>query len=136
MIQHTRSKLIKLLIVVAGAGDLFCAASEAAAQSTPQHSLLALSKRDHTLAIVDPATLQVIARAPVGPDPHEVIASSDGKMAYVSIYGGGRYHALSVVDLVSQKALAEIDTGALNGPHGVAFVGGKVWFTAEGAKAV
>jgi DNA-binding beta-propeller fold protein YncE len=24
----------------------------------------------------------------------------------------------------------------LNGPHGLAFVGGKLWFTAEGAKAV
>jgi YVTN family beta-propeller protein len=118
-------------------GILFCVTPGGAAQSyTPQKALLALSKRDHTLAIVDPATLQVIARAPVGPDPHEVIASSDGKMAYVSIYGGGRYHALSVVDLVSQKALSDIDTGALNGPHGLAFVGGKVWFTAEGAKAV
>ena len=106
------------------------------AQSTPSRSLLALSKRDHTLAIVDPKTLQVVARAPVGPDPHEVIASSDGKTAYVSIYGGGRYHALSVIDLVAQKALPDIDTGALNGPHGLFFVGGKVWFTAEGAKAV
>jgi DNA-binding beta-propeller fold protein YncE len=57
-------------------------------------------------------------------------------MAYVSIYGGGRYHALSVVDLVAQKALPDIDTGALNGPHGLVFVGGKVWFTAEGAKVV
>lgn len=100
-----------------------------AAQSTPGRTLLALSKRNHTLAIVDPNTLQVIARAPIGPDPHEVIASSDGKTAYVSIYGGGRYHALSVIDLVGQKALTEIDTGAVNGPHGLAFVGGKVWFT-------
>src|SRR5207253_4848591 len=41
-----------------------------------------------------------------------------------------------VIDLVAQKALPDIDTGALNGPHGLAFAGGKVWFTAEGAKAV
>jgi YVTN family beta-propeller protein len=107
-----------------------------AAQPTPRRTLLALSKRNHTLAIVDPNTLQVIARAPVGPDPHEVIASSDGKTAYVSIYGGGRYHTLSVIDLVGQKTLPDIDTGALNGPHGLAFVAGKVWFTAEGAKAI
>jgi YVTN family beta-propeller protein len=113
-----------------------CAAHPVAAQSTPQRSLLALSKRNHTLAIVDPSTLQVIARAPVGPDPHEVIASADGRTAWVSIYGGGRYHALSVIDLMAQKALPDIDTGALNGPHGLAFVGGKVWFTAEGAKAI
>lgn len=107
-----------------------------AAQSTPQRALLALSKHNHTLAIVDPATLQVVAREPVGPDPHEVIASADGRLAYVSIYGFGRYHALSVIDLVAQKALPDIDTGALNGPHGLAFVGGKLWFTAEGAKAI
>jgi YVTN family beta-propeller protein len=87
------------------------------AQATPSRSLLALSKRNHTLAIVDPKTLQVIARAPVGSDPREVIASSDGKTAYVSIYGGGRYLALSVIDLVGQTALPDIDTGALNGPH-------------------
>jgi YVTN family beta-propeller protein len=106
------------------------------AQATPHSYLLALSKRNHTLAIVDAQSLQVLARAPVGPDPHEVVASSDGKTAYVSIYGGGRYHALSVIDLVGQKALPDIDTGALTGPHGLTFVGGKVWFTAEGAKAV
>src|ERR1700678_505738 len=115
---------------------LICAPDPVVAQSTPQQTLLALSKHEHTLAIVDPATLQVIGRAPVGPAPHEVIASSDGKTAYVSIYGGGRYPALSVIDLVGKKALSDIDTGALNGPHGLAFVGGKVWFTAEGAKAV
>lgn len=112
------------------------AAYPAVAQTTPQRSLLALSKRNHTLSIVDPATLRVIARAPVGPDPHEVISSADGKTAYVSIYGGGRYHELSVIDLIAQKALPDIDTGALNGPHGLAFVGGKLWFTAEGAKAI
>src|ERR1700735_4818883 len=94
------------------------------AQATPQESLLALSKRNHTLAIVNPSTLEVIARVPVGPDPHEVIASADGKTAYVSIYGGGRYHALSVIDLVARKALPDIDTGPLNGPHGLTFVGG------------
>lgn len=115
---------------------IFCSAPLLAAQSTPQRSLLALSKRNHTLSIVDPATLQVIARAPVGPDPHEVIASADGRTAYVSIYGFGRYHAISVIDLVAQKALPDIDTGVLNGPHGLAFVGGKLWFTAEGAKVV
>lgn len=107
-----------------------------AAQSTPPRSLLALSKNNHTLAIVDPGTLKVIARLPVGPDPHEVIASADGTRAYVSIYGFGRYHTLSVLDLVAQRALPDIDTGALNGPHGLASAGGKIWFTAEGAKAV
>ncbi len=133
MLRFRRGHLLPAAAVLAG---LFLAVDFAAAQATPQRSLLALSKRDHTLDIVDPGNLQIIARAPVGPDPHEVIASADGKTAYASIYGGGRYHELSVIDLVAQKALPSIDTGALNGPHGLAFVGGKVWFTAEGAKAI
>src|SRR5450631_2019358 len=102
----------------------------------PKESLLALSKRGHTLAIVDPATLKVLARVPVGNDPHEVIASSDGKTAYVSNYGGGAFNTLAVVDLVQQKPLPAIDLGPLRGPHGLTFVGGKVWFIAEAAKAI
>src|SRR5947208_11300213 len=99
-----RSKNPQSLAAVAILAALLTVAAGMAAQSTPSRSLLALSKRNHTLAIVDPNTLQVIARAPVGIDPHEVIASSDGKTAYVSIYGGGRYHALSVIDLAAQTA--------------------------------
>ncbi len=131
-----RSRTLQRLLFAAGIAAFFAVAIGTLAQSAPNRSLLALSKHNHTLAIVDPATLHVLATAPVGPDPHEVIASSDGKTAYVSIYGGGRYHALSVIDLVGQKALPDIDTGVLTGPHGLTFVGGKLWFTAEGAKAI
>jgi YVTN family beta-propeller protein len=99
-------------------------------------SILALSKADHTLAIVDPITLNIIARIPVGTDPHEVIASADGKTAYVSIYGGGSLHELNVIDLVAKKPLTNIDTRPLFGPHGLTFANGKVWFSAEGSKSV
>jgi YVTN family beta-propeller protein len=126
----------KTLSALVAVSALLCSAQWCVAQPTPKRSLLALSKRDHTLAIVDPATLTVIKLLPVGPDPHEVVASSDGVTAYVSIYGFGRYHAISFLNLESQMALPDIETGALNGPHGLAFVGGKLWFTAEGAKAV
>ncbi|MGA8088743.1 MAG: YncE family protein [Terracidiphilus sp.] len=104
--------------------------------TTPKAALLVLSKQDHTLAIVDPATLQVVARIPVGDDPHEVVASADGHTAYVSNYGFGAFHTLAVVDLIGQKAEPQIDLGALGGPHGLAFAEGKVWFTAEAAKAI
>ena len=106
------------------------------AQPVSKRTLLALSKTDHMLAIVDPATLKVITRIPVGVDPHEVIASSDGKTAYVSIYGGGSLHELNVIDLVAQKPLLNIDTRPLLGPHGLTFANGKVWFTAEGTKSI
>ncbi len=105
-------------------------------ESTPRESLLVLSKGDHTLVIVDPSTLKVVAKAPVGPDPHEVVASADGKVAYVSIYGGGAYNTIDRINLISQQKMTSIDLGPLRGPHGLMFLGGKVWFTAEAAKAI
>jgi DNA-binding beta-propeller fold protein YncE len=83
-------------------------------------------------------TLKVVATIPVGPDPHEVIASSDGKMAYVSNMGNGEtsFHELNVLDRIAQKALPSVDTGPLLGLHGLAYAGGKVWFTAQEAKAL
>ena len=103
---------------------------------TPKAALLVLSKQDHTLAIVDPANLQVVAKVPVGNDPHEVVASTDGHTAYVSNYGFGQFHTLAVIDLIGQRAEPQIELGALRGPHGLAFVEGRVWFTAEAAKAI
>ncbi len=114
---------------------LVYASTDSMAQSE-QRTLLALSKNDHTLAIINSVTLKVIARVPVGPDPHEVIASEDGKTAYVTNTGGGRSYEINVIDLVAHKALPNIDTRPLLGPHGITFVAGKMWFSAEGAKAV
>jgi YVTN family beta-propeller protein len=108
----------------------------ARAEDTPANALLILAKQDGMLLIVDPASLHVISHIPVGKDPHEVIASADGKTAYASNYGSGAFNTLAVVDLVAQTPLPAIDLGALRGPHGLTFVGGKVWFTAEGAKAI
>ena len=99
-------------------------------------NLLVLSKGDTTLAIVDPTTLKVLARVPSGPDPHEVEASTDGKLAFISNYGGGAYNTITVVDLVAQKVLRTVDLGPLRGPHGLMFTGGKLWFTAEAAKVI
>jgi YVTN family beta-propeller protein len=113
-----------------------CASGILYGQSTPSTSLLVLSKRDHTLAIVDASTLRVVAKVPVGNDPHEVIASADGATAYVSNYGFGSFNTLAMVDLIAEKALTPIDLGPLHGPHGLTFAAGKTWFTAEAAKAI
>jgi YVTN family beta-propeller protein len=116
---------------------LFCAAATLLhAAKTPQASLLILGKSDQTLSIVDPATLTVLAKLPAGPDPHEVIASDDGRFAYISNYGGGAFNTITVADLQAQKNLPVIDLGALRGPHGLTFEAGKLWFTAEGAKVL
>ena len=116
--------VIASLALLAVAGAAF-----AQTRATPSPALLVLSKRDHTLAIVDPATLQVVARMPSGPDPH-----ADGKLAYISNYGFGAYNTITVVDLVAQKTLRAIDLGVLHGPHGLDYAGGKLYFTAEANK--
>jgi YVTN family beta-propeller protein len=116
---------------------LLClAAAGVHAQGTPSPALLVLAKSDHSLAIVDPATLKVVAHVPAGPDPHEVVASPDGKLAYISNYGFGAYHTISVVDLVAQKPLYRINLGVLRGPHGLTFAGGQLYFTAEVNKVI
>ncbi len=114
---------------------MFCLGGEVCtAVETPAESLLVLNKGDNALAIVDPASMQVVARVPAGRDPHEVVASADGKLAFVSNYGGG--DTLSVIDLVGQKAHAPVKLGALRSPHGLAMAGGNIYFTAEANKII
>ena len=116
----------------------FFACALAATTSSAADLLLAINKGDNTLAIVDATTLKVLGTAATGPDPHEVVASSDGKLAYITNYfaGNGFANSISVVDLVTRKALPPIDIGALSRPHGITIAGGKIYFTAEGAKVV
>jgi streptogramin lyase len=114
----------------------FYTATACNAQSGPVKWLLALSKTDHTLAVVDPVSLKILTRIPVGIDPHEVASSSDGKTAYVTIYGGGSLHELDIIDLVARRPLQNLDTKPLFGPHGLTFVNEKAWFTAEGSKSI
>jgi len=108
------------------------------AAQTPSPALLVLEKSDNSLAIVDPANLRIASRVPAGPDPHEIVTSADGKLAYISNYGGsdGVLNTISVVDLAAQKALPPIHLGALHSAHGLAFAGGKLYFTAETNKII
>lgn len=124
------------LRVIATAGII--AASAITYAQTPSPALLVLEKDDGTLAIVDPASLKVVARAPAGNDPHEIVVSPDGKFAYITNYGAFKVplHTLSVVDLATQRPLPAVDLGSLLAPHGIDFVDGKVYFTAEGSKAI
>jgi YVTN family beta-propeller protein len=117
---------------------LLAAASAAPAVDGPSALVLALNKGDHTLAIVDATTLQVLGRAASGPDPHEVVGSADGTLAYITNYtaGNGFANSLSVVDLTTRKALPPIDLGSMSRPHGLALAGGRIYFTAEGSRSI
>jgi YVTN family beta-propeller protein len=119
------------------------AAAQAPAQAaqTPapasRPTLLVLNKAENTLAVVDPATMQVVARIPTGEGPHEVVVSNDGRTAYVSNYGAEKPgNSLSVIDLVARKETKRVDLGPLWRPHGLAERGGKIYFTAEVSRVV
>lgn len=131
-----RSGKIKILALTWPA-VLSLIAAVAVAQ-TPSPTLLVLEKDDRSVAIVDPASLKIVGRTSAGEDPHEIVATDDGRFAYISNYGAfsNPQHTLSVVDLVAQKALPPVDLGALRAPHGLEFVDGKVYFTAEGSKMI
>ena len=119
-------------------GIIFAVLTAATLTAADRPLLLAINKGDNTIAIVDAATLKILGKAPTGPDPHEVVPSADGTRAFITNYnaGNGSDNTISVVDLVAHKALPPIDLGALSRPHGAALAGGKIYFTAEGAKVV
>lgn len=115
---------------------IFLAAAAAAAQ-LPSPALLVLNK-EGTLATVDPATKKVIGTVRTGDSPHEVVASTDGKLAFVSNYGTGSEpgSTISVIDLAQQKEIHRVDLVTLRRPHGLAFFDGKLYFTAEANKII
>lgn len=50
--------------------------------------------------------------------------------------GYGAFHRIDVIDLESGEAKAPIDTTPLLGPHGLALAQDRLWFTAQGSKAI
>lgn len=108
-----------------------------AGQAVPGR-LLVLNKEDATFVIVDPESGAILGKVPVGQGPHELIASTDGKYAFASNYGGGPApgHTISMIDIAAQKETRRIDVSPLSRPHGLAFAGGKLYFTAEANKKI
>jgi DNA-binding beta-propeller fold protein YncE len=87
--------------------------------------LLVANKGDHALGIIDVASgKQVAAVAEGGVTGHEVIASPDGKIAYVPIYGdsgvgkpGTNGRTMAVIDIPSRKVVKTVDFGKEVRPH-------------------
>lgn len=99
--------------------------------------ILALSKADKALVVYDYKTLDVVAGVDVGDDPHEIVTDTAGKFAYISkpqMKNNG--HEIAVVNLDSLSLDKIIDTKPFYIPHGLVYRDGKLWFTAQGSKAV
>ena len=87
--------------------------------------LLVANKSEHTLGLIDPQAGRQIATVDVGGvTGHEVIASPDGRLAYVPIYGdsgvglpGSDGAKLSVIDLSAHKVVGNVDFGHGVRPH-------------------
>lgn len=99
--------------------------------------LLVLNKDEAALVFVDDSG-KVTGRVPVGMGPHELVASTDGKLAFASNYGTAQSPGttISVIDVASKKELRRVDVSPLQRPHGLAFHEGKLYFTAETNKVV
>jgi YVTN family beta-propeller protein len=90
-----------------------------------QDRLLVAQKGTRSLAIVDPVAGTVIASVQEGGiTGHEVIASADGRLAYVPIYGnsgvgkpGTDGRNMVVIDIAVQKVVASVDFGHGVRPH-------------------
>lgn len=103
-----------------------CAMTIAAFPPSPSRGvLLVANKGEHTLGIIDPEAGRQIATVPEGGvTGHEVIASPDGRVAYVPIYGdsgvgkpGTDGNNLVVIDIASQKVVGNVNFGHGVRPH-------------------
>jgi YVTN family beta-propeller protein len=103
----------------------FNSSSAASAVGSASGYLLIANKGSQSLGIVDPSAGKQIADiAEGGTTGHEVIASPDGRLAYVPIYGnsgvgkpGTDGQTMVVIDIASQKVVGNLDFGHAVRPH-------------------
>jgi YVTN family beta-propeller protein len=88
-------------------------------------TLVVTNKGPATATIIDVATGRALATLPTGQGPHEVVLSSDGRMAVVTDYGGqGGGNTLTVIDVPGKRVTRTIDLGQYRRPHGIVFLPG------------
>jgi YVTN family beta-propeller protein len=108
------------------------------AADLPSLTLLVGNKEENSMVFVDPATNKILGKVATGNGPHEIAASTDGKLAFVANYGTGPAPGgtISVIDVVNQREIRKVDLSPLQRPHGLWFADGKVYFTAEANRVV
>jgi YVTN family beta-propeller protein len=112
----------------------------------PGGLLLVANKAEHSVAIIDPESGHTVATvAEGGVTGHELVASPDGRLAYVPIYGdsgvgkpGTDGSNLVVVDIAAHKIVGNIDFGHGVRPHCAVFgpKDGMLYVTTEIDKSI
>src|SRR6185436_18988647 len=135
--------MLRTLAVIAAAVALTAEGGSRMTEAADGHAgglLLVANKGEHTLGIIDPVAGKQIATIPeTGVTGHEVIASPDGRTAYVPIYGdsgvgkpGSDGRTMDVIDLASRRLVATIDFGRPERPHCPLFGrDGRIYVTTE-----
>ncbi|MEQ1643805.1 MAG: YncE family protein [Pyrinomonadaceae bacterium] len=128
---------ISLSNLLSGLALMMAVASTVLAQAA-KPVLVTTNKGEASMSIIDPLTMKVTGKVPVGDGPHEVVLSVDGKTAYVSNYGGslGPGSSISVIDIATAKELRRVDVSPLMRPHGLHIIGTKLYFSAETNRAI
>lgn len=84
-------------------------------------TVIVLNKRGDDASFIDLARGVVVATLPTGPGPHELVATSDGRTAVGTDYGG---RTLTVFDVASASVARTIDLGEYTRPHGIVVLPG------------
>lgn len=87
-------------------------------------TVIVTNKSPSTATIIDVASGRTLATLPTGNGPHEIVISSDGRLAVVSDYSGQPGRTLTVIDVAALRVVRTIDLGQYNRPHGMVFLPG------------
>jgi YVTN family beta-propeller protein len=116
-------KLLAAVLALVSLGLII--ASTQTANAAAAGFLLVANKGDQTLGLIDPDAGRMIATIPEeGVTGHEVVASPDGKRAFVPIYGssgvgkpGTDGQLVRVIDLAKRQVVGTVDLGKGLRPH-------------------
>jgi len=122
-------KWLAILVMMVGLSGMSVSNGTVSPVAGAQGVLLVANKGDQTMGIVDPHSGQQIATvAEGGTTGHELVASPDGRTAFVPIYGdsgvgkpGTDGRNMIAVDIASRKVVGNVDFGHGVRPHCAVF---------------
>jgi YVTN family beta-propeller protein len=108
--------------------------------ASPSHAsdrLFVVSKQKRTLEVYDAESGRQLLEIAVEGEPHEVVVSPDGNLAYVADFEGIK-NTLSVVDVTAGKVAATVNMAPSYKPHGMDLNadGSRLYVTCEASRVV